>query len=198
MLGTSVFLVGFCWMWHFLWLGVGEAGRAPGPRYPPRPYHILVGAPVPPAEAAVTEPAASTHGQGLGGCGQGLPQPGALGAESLQPPQRPWLGAGGQLLAEAAAPQPVQLQSAHGAVECIGGCLWWGLAGPGPGQALSRRLPCRTLDSIGQACRQLRMVDVAMCPGISIASVRRFQAQLPEVTCIQSRFVGGADLTLTL
>ncbi|XP_043293938.1 leucine-rich repeat-containing protein 29-like isoform X3 [Cervus canadensis] len=56
----------------------------------------------------------------------------------------------------------------------------------------------QTLDSIGQACRQLRMVDVAMCPGISIASVRRFQAQLPEVTCIQSRFVGGADLTLTL
>lgn len=60
------------------------------------------------------------------------------------------------------------------------------------------RLPCRTLDSIGQACRQLRMVDVAMCPGISIASVRRFQARLPEVICIQSRFVGGADLTLTL
>ncbi|XP_065781589.1 F-box/LRR-repeat protein 2-like isoform X3 [Muntiacus reevesi] len=56
----------------------------------------------------------------------------------------------------------------------------------------------QTLDSIGQACRQLRMVDVAMCPGISIASVRRFQARLPEVTCIQSRFVGGADLTLTL
>ncbi|XP_069406219.1 F-box/LRR-repeat protein 2-like isoform X2 [Ovis canadensis] len=56
----------------------------------------------------------------------------------------------------------------------------------------------QTLDSIGQACRQLRMVDVAMCPGISIASVRRFQARLPEVICIQSRFVGGADLTLTL
>ncbi|XP_055268543.1 F-box/LRR-repeat protein 2-like [Moschus berezovskii] len=56
----------------------------------------------------------------------------------------------------------------------------------------------QTLDSIGQACQQLRMVDVAMCPGISIASVRRFQARLPEVTCIQSRFVGGADLTLTL
>nr|XP_005896617.1 PREDICTED: leucine-rich repeat-containing protein 29 [Bos mutus] len=56
----------------------------------------------------------------------------------------------------------------------------------------------QTLDSVGQACRQLRMVDVAMCPGISIASVRRFQAQLPEVICIQSCFVGGADLTLTL
>lgn len=42
------------------------------------------------------------------------------------------------------------------------------------------------------------MADVAMCPGISMASVRRFQAQLPEVTCVQSRFVGEADLTLTL
>ena len=112
-------------MWQFLWLGVRGAGRAPGPRYPPCPYRILAGAPVPPAEAAVTEPAASTHRQGLGGCGQGLPQPGALGAEPLQPPQRPGLGAGGQLLAEAAAPQPVQLQSAHGAVECVGGCPRW-------------------------------------------------------------------------
>ncbi|XP_047649935.1 F-box/LRR-repeat protein 2-like isoform X3 [Phacochoerus africanus] len=60
------------------------------------------------------------------------------------------------------------------------------------------QLTARTLDSIGQACRQLQMVDVALCPGISITSVRRFQAQLPQVTCVQSRFVGGADLTLTL
>ncbi|XP_059985776.1 LOW QUALITY PROTEIN: uncharacterized protein LOC132509151 [Lagenorhynchus albirostris] len=56
----------------------------------------------------------------------------------------------------------------------------------------------QTLGSTGQACKQLRMADVAMCPGISMASVRRFQAQLPEVTCVQSRFVGEADLTLTL
>ncbi|XP_054552878.1 F-box/LRR-repeat protein 2 isoform X2 [Talpa occidentalis] len=56
----------------------------------------------------------------------------------------------------------------------------------------------QTLDTIGQACKQLRELDVAMCPGISIAAVRRFQAQLPQVTCVQSRFVGGADLTLTL
>ncbi|TEA38601.1 hypothetical protein DBR06_SOUSAS110524 [Sousa chinensis] len=58
--------------------------------------------------------------------------------------------------------------------------------------------PCGTLGSTGQACKQLRMADVAMCPGISMASVRHFQAQLPEVTCVQSRFVGEADLTLTL
>ncbi|KAM5298064.1 uncharacterized protein AAES06_004322 isoform 1-T3 [Glossophaga mutica] len=56
----------------------------------------------------------------------------------------------------------------------------------------------QTLDSIGQACKQIQMLDVAMCPGISMAAVRRFQTQLPQVTCVQSRFVGGADLTLTL
>ncbi|KAF6288517.1 leucine rich repeat containing 29 [Rhinolophus ferrumequinum] len=56
----------------------------------------------------------------------------------------------------------------------------------------------QTLDTIGQACKQIQMLDVAMCPGISMAAVRRFQAQLPQVTCVQSRFVGGADLTLTL
>ncbi|XP_016068808.1 PREDICTED: leucine-rich repeat-containing protein 29 [Miniopterus natalensis] len=56
----------------------------------------------------------------------------------------------------------------------------------------------QTLDTIGQACKQIQTLDVSMCPGISIAAVRRFQAQLPLVTCIQSRFVGGADLTLTL
>lgn len=56
----------------------------------------------------------------------------------------------------------------------------------------------QTLDTIGQACRQLRVLDIAMCPGINMAAVKHFQAQLPQVTCIQSRFVGGADLTLTL
>lgn len=66
------------------------------------------------------------------------------------------------------------------------------------GQALILWPPHRTLDNIGQACKQLRVLDLAMCSGISIAAVKRFQAQLPQVTCIQSRFVGGADLTLTL
>ncbi|KAM5132881.1 uncharacterized protein ACOB7L_001420 isoform 1-T2 [Callospermophilus lateralis] len=56
----------------------------------------------------------------------------------------------------------------------------------------------QTLDTIRQACKQIRVLDVAMCPGINVAAVRRFQAQLPQVTCVQSRFVGGADLTLTL
>lgn len=70
--------------------------------------------------------------------------------------------------------------------------------GPTPGQTLIQWPPHRTLDAIGQACRQLRVLDVAMCPGINMAAIRRFQAQLPQVSCIQSRFVGGADLTLTL
>uniref|UniRef100_G1QWR2 F-box/LRR-repeat protein 15-like leucin rich repeat domain-containing protein n=1 Tax=Nomascus leucogenys TaxID=61853 RepID=G1QWR2_NOMLE len=56
----------------------------------------------------------------------------------------------------------------------------------------------QTLDAIGQACRQLWVLDVAMCPGINMAAVRRFQAQLPQVSCVQSHFVGGTDLTLTL
>ncbi|XP_045389442.1 F-box/LRR-repeat protein 2-like isoform X1 [Lemur catta] len=56
----------------------------------------------------------------------------------------------------------------------------------------------QTLDTIAQACKQLRVLDVAMCSGINMAAVRRLQAQLPQVTCVQSRFVGGADLTLTL
>uniref|UniRef100_A0A2K6EWF6 F-box/LRR-repeat protein 15-like leucin rich repeat domain-containing protein n=1 Tax=Propithecus coquereli TaxID=379532 RepID=A0A2K6EWF6_PROCO len=60
------------------------------------------------------------------------------------------------------------------------------------------QLTDQTLDTIGQACKQLRVLDVAMCSGINVAAVRRLQAQLPQVTCVQSRFVGGADLTLTL
>ncbi|XP_062032708.1 uncharacterized protein LOC133748138 isoform X2 [Lepus europaeus] len=56
----------------------------------------------------------------------------------------------------------------------------------------------QTLDTIGQECKQLRVLDVAMCPRINMAAIRRFRDRLPEVTCVQSRFVGGADLTLTL
>ncbi|KAF7482528.1 Hypothetical predicted protein [Marmota monax] len=71
---------------------------------------------IPPAEAVVTEPIASTHRHGLGGSGQRLPQLGTLGAESLQPHQRRGLGPGSRVLAKAAARQPVQLQSTHRAV----------------------------------------------------------------------------------
>lgn len=74
-------------------------------------------------------------------------------------------------------------------------CRGWAGSHAGP---LIQWPPHRTLDAIGQACRQLRVLDVAMCPGINMAAIRRFQAQLPQVSCVQSRFVGGADLTLTL
>ncbi|KAM8774048.1 uncharacterized protein V5649_016747 isoform 3-T3 [Rhynchonycteris naso] len=60
------------------------------------------------------------------------------------------------------------------------------------------KLTEQTLDTIGQACKQIQMLDVSMCPGISMAAIRRFQAQRPQLTCVQSRFVGGADLTQTL
>lgn len=76
--------------------------------------------------------------------------------------------------------------------------LGWAGLGPTSDQALTQGSSCRTLDTIVQACKQIQRLDVAMCPGISMAAVRRFQAQLPQVICIQSRFVGGADLTLTL
>ncbi|XP_055002344.1 leucine-rich repeat-containing protein 29 [Sorex araneus] len=56
----------------------------------------------------------------------------------------------------------------------------------------------RTLAATAQVCRQLQVLDVSMCSRISMAAVKRFQGQLPQVTCVQSRFVGGADLTLTL
>ncbi|XP_043839988.1 leucine-rich repeat-containing protein 29 [Dromiciops gliroides] len=56
----------------------------------------------------------------------------------------------------------------------------------------------QTLVTIGKACQRLKVLDVSMCQGISMAAVEHFQAQLPQVTCVQSRFVGGADLAMTL
>ncbi|XP_072492119.1 uncharacterized protein [Notamacropus eugenii] len=56
----------------------------------------------------------------------------------------------------------------------------------------------QTLVTIGKACRRLKVLDVSMCQGISMAAVGHFQAQLPHVTCVQSRFVGGADLAMSL
>ncbi|XP_036604695.1 leucine-rich repeat-containing protein 29 [Trichosurus vulpecula] len=56
----------------------------------------------------------------------------------------------------------------------------------------------QTLVTVGKACRRLKVLDVSMCQGISMAAVEHFQAQLPHVTCVQSRFVGGADLAMSL
>ncbi|XP_021112548.1 leucine-rich repeat-containing protein 29 isoform X9 [Heterocephalus glaber] len=41
----------------------------------------------------------------------------------------------------------------------------------------------QTLDTNSQVCKQLQVLDVAMCPGINVVAVRHFQAQLPQVTC---------------
>ncbi|XP_032644369.1 uncharacterized protein LOC116829594 isoform X2 [Chelonoidis abingdonii] len=60
------------------------------------------------------------------------------------------------------------------------------------------QLTGRTLEAISRECRQLKSLDVSMCHGISMADIELFQAQLPLQTCVQSRFVGGADLSFTL
>ncbi|KAM9121971.1 putative RNA-binding protein EEED8.10 isoform 2-T2 [Pangshura tecta] len=60
------------------------------------------------------------------------------------------------------------------------------------------QLTVRTLVAISRECRQLKSLDVSMCHGISMADIELFQAQLPVQPCVQSRFVGGADLSFTL
>ncbi|XP_050779125.1 F-box/LRR-repeat protein 20-like isoform X1 [Gopherus flavomarginatus] len=60
------------------------------------------------------------------------------------------------------------------------------------------QLTGQTLEAISRECRQLKSLDVSMCHGISMADIALFQAQLPLQTCVQSRFVGGADLSFTL
>ncbi|KAG8144007.1 hypothetical protein E2320_001136 [Naja naja] len=62
------------------------------------------------------------------------------------------------------------------------------------------QLTPRTLKSIGQECKLLKSLDVSMCSKISMSDVEHFQSQLPpqSQTSIHSRFVGGADLSITL
>uniref|UniRef100_A0A6J0V3A5 F-box domain-containing protein n=1 Tax=Pogona vitticeps TaxID=103695 RepID=A0A6J0V3A5_9SAUR len=62
------------------------------------------------------------------------------------------------------------------------------------------QLTPRTLKAVGQECQQLKSLDVSMCSKISMMDVEHFQSQLPpqSQTSIQSRFVGGADLSITL
>ncbi|XP_060644393.2 uncharacterized protein [Anolis sagrei] len=57
-----------------------------------------------------------------------------------------------------------------------------------------------TLKAIGQECRQLKTLDVSMCSQISMADVEHFQSYFPlqSQASIQSRFVGGADLSISL
>ncbi|KAH0619552.1 hypothetical protein JD844_000271, partial [Phrynosoma platyrhinos] len=62
------------------------------------------------------------------------------------------------------------------------------------------QLTPRTLKAVGQECQQLKGLDVSMCSKISMTDVEHFQSHLPpqSQTSIQSRFVGGADLSITL
>ncbi|XP_077166443.1 uncharacterized protein LOC143823746 isoform X2 [Paroedura picta] len=55
-----------------------------------------------------------------------------------------------------------------------------------------------TLRALGRECRQLKCLDVSMCGRISMADVELFQSRLPLQMNIHSRFVGGADLSVTL
>ncbi|XP_015276714.1 PREDICTED: leucine-rich repeat-containing protein 29 [Gekko japonicus] len=60
------------------------------------------------------------------------------------------------------------------------------------------QLTPQTLRAIGRECRQLKCLDVSMCGGISMTDVELFQSRLPLQTSVHSRFVGGADLSITL
>lgn len=44
-------------------------------------------------------------------------------------------------------------------------------------------LPAEHWIPLGRHCKQLQMLDVTVCPGISMAAIRCFQAQVPQVTC---------------
>uniref|UniRef100_A0A667XHK0 F-box and leucine rich repeat protein n=1 Tax=Myripristis murdjan TaxID=586833 RepID=A0A667XHK0_9TELE len=56
----------------------------------------------------------------------------------------------------------------------------------------------RSLSLLVQHCKRLRTLDISMCKEISITTVDLLQSQLPFLENVHCRFVGGADLTLTL
>ncbi|XP_071403457.1 F-box/LRR-repeat protein 20 [Centroberyx affinis] len=56
----------------------------------------------------------------------------------------------------------------------------------------------RSLSLLMRHCKRLRTLDVSMCKDISITTVDLLQSQLPFLENVHCRFVGGADLTLTL
>lgn len=56
----------------------------------------------------------------------------------------------------------------------------------------------RSLVCLVQHCRRLRTLDVSGCKGISLTSVDHLLSHLPFLENVNCRFVGGADVTLTL
>ncbi|XP_066504726.1 uncharacterized protein fbxl9 [Hoplias malabaricus] len=55
-----------------------------------------------------------------------------------------------------------------------------------------------TLTLIGRHCQRLKTLDISMCKDITVTKVDLLQSQLPFLEKVQYRFVGGADLLLTL
>ncbi|XP_067853757.1 F-box/LRR-repeat protein 20 [Heptranchias perlo] len=56
----------------------------------------------------------------------------------------------------------------------------------------------QTLDVLSQECKWLKSLDVSMCGGLTITGIERIQLLLPTLTNVQARYLGGADLSLTL
>ncbi|XP_062402623.1 uncharacterized protein fbxl9 isoform X1 [Sardina pilchardus] len=56
----------------------------------------------------------------------------------------------------------------------------------------------RSLSVLAKHCKRLQTLDISMCKDITITKVDFLQSQLPYLENVQCRFVGGADLTITL
>ncbi|KAM3869877.1 uncharacterized protein fbxl9 [Diretmus argenteus] len=56
----------------------------------------------------------------------------------------------------------------------------------------------RSLSLLVQHCKRLRTLDISLCKGISITTIDILHSQLPFLENVHCRFVGGADLSLTL
>uniref|UniRef100_UPI00398ECF6B F-box/LRR-repeat protein 20 isoform X1 n=1 Tax=Pristiophorus japonicus TaxID=55135 RepID=UPI00398ECF6B len=56
----------------------------------------------------------------------------------------------------------------------------------------------QALEVLSQECKWLKSLDVSMCSGLTIAGIKRIQLLHPTLTSIQARYLGGADLSLTL
>uniref|UniRef100_H3B006 F-box and leucine rich repeat protein n=1 Tax=Latimeria chalumnae TaxID=7897 RepID=H3B006_LATCH len=56
----------------------------------------------------------------------------------------------------------------------------------------------QALEVIAVECKGLKSLDVSMCDGITMLGVELVQLKIPSLTSIQTRFVGGADLSFTL
>ncbi|XP_039988541.1 F-box/LRR-repeat protein 14 isoform X2 [Xiphias gladius] len=56
----------------------------------------------------------------------------------------------------------------------------------------------RSLSLLVQHCKRLRTLDISRCKNISVTTMDLLQSQLPFLENVHYKFIGGADLTLTL